>query len=88
MRASIFVTSPVAKAMLRSSKNSCAVARTPAAMSLEDRAVGSESAELGDVPGVVGLEAVLGLAAADGANEGAGTDAIGPLDGESVAVTS
>src|SRR5450631_3809883 len=42
VRASIFVTSPVAKAMLRSSKNSCAVARTPAAMSLDDRGSGAE----------------------------------------------
>ena len=85
VRASIFVTSPVAKAMLRSSKNSCAVARTPAAMSLEDRAAGSEAAEVDDVPAVVGLEAALELTAADGATEGDDTDATGLADAGLVA---
>src|SRR5450755_2983600 len=83
--ASNLVRSPVANATSRSVKNSRAAEVSAAVAVLDDRGVGSEVAELDDVPAVVGLEAALELTATDGATEGAGVEAIGALDAGSVA---
>ena len=80
VNASNFVRSPVANAVSRSVKNSRAAAVSAAVASLDDRAVGSEAAELGDVPALVGLEGALELSATDGVTEGAGSDTTGLLD--------